>query len=73
MLSPLLTAETLILEKVEGSCCKPKATFLNFQSSNSVNDISFKGVLKAFQKILLLYNLHTKTQIKINSLYLKVL
>ena len=57
MLSPLLTAETLVsltslqqsamltLEKVEGSCCEPKATFLHFESSDSVDGISFKGVL----------------------------
>jgi len=55
MLSPLLTAESLVsltslqqaamqtLEQVEGSG-EPKATYLNFESSNSVDGISFKGV-----------------------------
>ena len=57
ILCPLLTAESLIslsslqqsgmltLEKVEGSCCEPKATFLHFESSDSVDGISLKGVL----------------------------
>ena len=43
ILSPLLAAETQILTKIEDNCCKPEATFLNFESSNSVDGISFKG------------------------------
>lgn len=44
-LSPLLTSEHQILTKVEGSCCEPTATFVSFESSNSVDGISLKGVL----------------------------
>ena len=45
ILSPLLAAETQTLTKIEDNCCQPEATFLNFESSNSVDGISFKGVL----------------------------
>lgn len=44
-LSPLLVSEHQILTKVEGSCCVPTATFVSFESSNSVDGISLKGVL----------------------------
>ena len=43
ILSPLLAAETQTLTKIEDNCCQPEATFLNFESSNSVDGISFKG------------------------------
>ena len=45
ILSPLLAAETQTLTKIEDNCCQPEATFLNFESSNSEDGISFKGVL----------------------------
>ena len=47
---PLILAGPVFLEKTPENCCTPKATFLQFESSESVDGVSFSGNVEPIKR-----------------------